>query len=211
MLSVKSTLWNLFLAVIPVVAGWLLAALMPLTKQSKVLWLILLPLAVFWFVFLPNTCYLLTEWRHFLYDPQFQALHNRADNYRPAMIQVAQWGLFYVAYSGAGVVCFAAAIRPVARQMAQMKLHPNLWAAPFFFLVSLGVYMGLIVRLNSWDLVQRPQYVWNVAINALTYLPLLKVIVVFALILWLVYFLMDAWADGLALRLQKLGLSPGKK
>lgn len=207
MLSWKWTFWNLFLAVLPVAAGWLIAALLPLTKQSKILWFILLPLAVCWLAFLPNTCYLLTEWRHFLYDPNFQALHERADTFRPAMIQVAQWGLFYLAYSGFGVVCFAAAIRPIARQMAQRKLQPNLWAAPFFFLVSLGVYMGLIVRLNSWDIVKRPAYVWSVAVNSLTTPSLLKVILVFALLLWLLYFLMDTWADGLSARLQKYGLS----
>jgi uncharacterized membrane protein len=206
MLSWKWTLWNLSLAVLPVIAGWVLAALLPLTKQSKILWLVLLPLAVCWLAFLPNTCYLLTEWRHFLYDPNFQNLHARADTYRPAMIQVAQWGLFYLAYSGFGVVCFAAAIRPIARQMDYRKLQPNLWAAPFFFLVSLGVYMGLIVRLNSWDIVRRPGYVWNVALNALLTPALLKVLVIFALLLWLLYFLMDTWADGLTARLHKYGI-----
>jgi uncharacterized membrane protein len=206
MLSWKWTLWNLFLAVVPVIAGWVVAALLSRTKRSRLLWLILLPAALFWLAFLPNTCYLLTEWRHFLYDPQFQSLHDRADAYRPAMIKVAEWGLFYLAYSGFGMVCFTAAIRPVARQAARRKLHPNLWAAPFFLLVSLGVYMGLIVRLNSWDLIKRPGYVWDVAVGAMTNPTLLKVIGGFALLLWLGYFLMDAWADGLTARLQKMRL-----
>lgn len=206
MLSWKWTLWNLFLAFVPVVAGWVVAALLPRTKRSRLLWLLLLPAALFWLAFLPNTCYLLTEWRHFLYDPQFQSLHDRADSYRPAMIKVAEWGLFYLAYSGFGMVCFTAAIRPVARQAARRKLMPNLWATPFFLLVALGVYMGLIVRLNSWDILKRPGHVWDVAVGAMTNPALLKVIVIFALLLWLGYFLMDAWADGMMARLQKMRL-----
>jgi uncharacterized membrane protein len=206
MLSWKWTLWNLSLAFAPVVMGWAVAALLARTKRSRLLWLVLLPVAIVWLAFLPNTCYLLTEWRHFLYDPQFQSLHDRADVFRPAMIKVAEWGLFYIAYSGFGMVCFTAAIRPVARQAARSKLMPNLWAAPFFFLVSLGVYMGLIVRLNSWDIIKRPGHVWEVAVSALTNPVLLKVIGIFGLLLWLVYFLMDAWADGLMARLHKLKL-----
>lgn len=207
MQSVRWILWNLFLAAIPVGAAYLLAwgAGALTVRKRRVPWLVWLPLAVFWFAFLPNTCYLLTEWRHFLFDQHFEMLRGNAETNR-MKLTVAKYGLFFLLYSGFGVLCFALSIRPVEALLRKAKINPLPWAVPFFFLISLGVYMGLIVRLNSWDIVTRPGYVFDIALNALLNLSLLKTMVFFAALLWILYEVVDIWVDGLMERLARNGL-----
>src|SRR5262245_2976541 len=107
--------WNIFLAAIPVVAAYLLAmgAERWTVRRKLVPWPVWLPLALIWFAFLPNTCYLLTEWRHFLFDPHFTDLRDAAASNRALMLRVAKQGLFFLVYSGIGVLCFALSIRHI--------------------------------------------------------------------------------------------------
>lgn len=205
MQSVRWILWNLSLAAIPVVAAYLLAAgADALTLRRRwIPWPLWIPLALFWFAFLPNTCYLLTEWRHFLFDPHFENTRAAAEANRVEMLRVARHGLFFLCYSGFGVLCFALSIRPVEWLLRRAKINPLLLAVPFFFLNALGVYMGLIVRLNSWDIVTRPDYVLEVAFNAVRNPLLLQTILCFAALLWLMYETVDIWLDGLQTRLSR--------
>jgi uncharacterized membrane protein len=208
MQSWRWILWNLSLAVIPVVVGYLLAAGAQTwtLRRRRVPWIAWLPLALVWFAFLPNTCYLLTEWRHFLFDAHFTSLRNAADTNRTLMLNVARQGLFFLIYSGVGVLCFALSIRPIEQLLRQTRAPLLPWAVPFFFLTSLGVYMGLIVRLNSWDILTRPGYVLGIAVHAMTTPLVLKTILVFAVLLWMLYELVDIWVDGAAARLAHGGL-----
>lgn len=77
----------------------------------------------------------------------------------------------------------------------------RVWAFPFFAIVSLGVYLGLVLRFNSWDLLVRPAAVWK-AIMEITHRPLLAIfIAAFGLFLWVAYEALDIWIDGLKWRL----------
>ena len=80
---------------------------------------------------------------------------------------------------------------------------------PFFLLTSLGVYLGLIVRLNSWDIVTRPGRVLDIAVRAVLNPLLLETILVFAFLLWLLYETVDIWVDGLMDRLRGKIVSTG--
>jgi len=207
MLSIHWIAWNILLAVIPVAAAYLLAAGIETysLKPGGITWLIWLPLIVVWFVFLPNTCYLLTEWRHFLYDPIFTTWRMSTDNNSVSRLIVARQGLFFLVYSGVGVVCYTLSIRPIERMLRRTRVNPVLLALPFFFLTSLGVYMGLIRRLNSWDIIKHPLIVWEAAAHAVTTPLLLEVIGVFALLLWLLYEIANIWVDGVAQRFGRNG------
>ena len=64
----SNVVWNFFLALIPVVLAFVIYYGVQRDKRRddpahKVFWL---GLMFIWLVFLPNTCYLVTEWRHFL-------------------------------------------------------------------------------------------------------------------------------------------------
>lgn len=199
-------LYNIFLASIPVLLGYALAAWLN-RKRSKRGWtplfvLVTVLLTAAWLAFLPNTCYLLTEWRHYIFSPAMADLRAAADTNR-SRLHFASFGLFYVIYSGVGVLCFALAIRPVDRALSRRPVPKPLLAIPFFLLLSLGVYMGLIVRLNSWDLVLRPGLVWATWMHAAETPALLRAILIFAFLLWLLYLVVDIWIDGVELRLRK--------
>lgn len=207
----RGVVWNVMLAVVPVVQAYALAWLLGLKSKNRLLTLVIgLPLAVGWLVFLPNTCYLLTEWRHLLFDPQWADLLDRAHMDRTAMLRTAKWALLFLAYSGTGVLLFTLAIRPMERWLRSVKKPFYLFAPVLFFLTSLGVYLGLIERLNSWDIIRRPQEVLSSAKTALMSPPLLFSIVVFALLLWALYEAVDIWVDGIAQRLPWIKTSGAK-
>ena len=199
---VKGVFWNLMLAAVPVALGYGFGALMARKgKAGPAIWLIAAPVLLGWILFLPNTCYLLTEWRHLLFDRQWESLLDRAHMDRTAMLRTAKWALLFLGYSGVGVLLFTLSVRPIERWLRAAG-KPFYWLAPpLFFVTSLGVYLGLIERLNSWDVVQRPMLVWREALTALGSSPLLFSIVVFALLLWGLYEAVDIWVDGVAERL----------
>jgi uncharacterized membrane protein len=194
-------IWNLFLAVIPVVLGYGLAWSLGGRGKRRLPKLVCGLLALVWLAFLPNTCYLLTEWRHLLFDPRWEGLLDRAHEDRLAMLITAKWALFFLAYSGTGLLLFTLAIRPVERGVRSTGRNPIVYAPFLFFLVSLGVYLGLIVRLNSWDLWNRPLFVGKTAVQALLSPTLLISILIFAVLLWIIYEAVDLWVDGVATRL----------
>jgi len=203
----RSVAWNLFLAAIPVALAYGLAwGLGGRGRQRHLPPWICLPLALVWLAFLPNTCYLLTEWRHLLFDRRWAALLDAGSSDRRAMLSTAKWALFFLAYSGTGVLLFTLAIRPIEGWLRASGRHTPLYAPPFFFLISLGVYLGLIVRLNSWDLAHRPLYCWQQALEALANPTPLASIAIFALILWITYEAVDLWVEGVMERLRRWGI-----
>jgi uncharacterized membrane protein len=200
--------WNLLLAVIPVALAYLLAWLLRKRLKPAGIVLLALPLGIAWLAFLPNTCYLLTEWRHLLFDNRWEPLLDAGHQSRVAMYQTAKWALFFLVYSGTGIFLFVLGVRPMEHWLRSTGQKSFLYAPPFFFLVSLGVYLGLVLRLNSWDLVRRPQFVLNVALEAVTSRPLLAAIGIFAAILWALYEGADIWVDGVRARFGKGGGAP---
>jgi uncharacterized membrane protein len=201
----RHDLWNLFLAIVPVILGVGLGwGLRGKGKQRNLPLWVCLPLAAAWLAFLPNTCYLLTEWRHLLFDARWEPLLDAGSHDRAAMFSVAKWSLFFLAYTGVGVLCLALAVRPVEHALRAARQKFYLYAPMLFFLTSLGVYLGLIVRLNSWDLWNRPLFVWRTAIDALLNPTLLTAVCVFGVVLWAMYEAVDLWVDGIADRVKRL-------
>jgi len=196
--------WNTFLALIPVVAGYAMYTLYRIPRRRTIpVKVAMVVLGIVWLAFMPNTCYLLTEWRHFLARVGYSNLYSEWHVSRTAAVELMTYTLFYMFYSGIGVLTFALAIRPVVWLMRQVRLTPWVWAIPFFLLMSLGVYLGLILRLNSWDIITRPEYVWMSVMGALRNHGLMFIVTAFAGFLWLVYSVMDVWVDGLILRLRR--------
>ncbi len=195
--------WNLSLAAIPVVLGQFLAW-WGITLRGKIkrpLWSIpLVIIGILWLAFLPNSCYLLTEWRHFFFDPAFVNMRHAAITNEERLV-VAQYGFFFIIYSLVGVLFYGLSIRPVVKLLRSMKLPTPLLAVPFFVLVSLGVYLGLIVRFNSWQVITDFSVVWATAVHAAEAQELRTVILVFALLLWVLYIIVDIWIDGASARI----------
>lgn len=210
-MSFGTLLWlgtDLFLAAFPVVLAVVIArGLRRDIGAGGIRWGVRLPLLLLWLLFLPNTCYLLTEWRHYLRD-----IHDRSvyypvyglGQYPPG----ATWGLlgltaFYLAYTSAGLLAFCLALRPLNFFACQ---HWSKAAAPLraavCLLCSLGVFFGLVYRLNSWDIIYPAMAAGTVkvALHSLLSPALLTLVCLFALILWLLYAAFEIWIEGASRR-----------
>ena len=198
--------WNTFLAVIPIVLALLVYRLARpsfarLSIASKAL---TLAVGAAWLFFLPNTCYLLTEWRHYLEQLGYTSLQWRWHTDSGALVELMMYTLFYMCYSGIGLLTFALAVRPVARVFRNSGADLWVWGFPLFILNSLGVYLGLILRYNSWEMLTRPSQIWASVASISTRPVLFSFIIAFAGFLWLAYVITDIWVDGFVARWKQI-------
>jgi uncharacterized membrane protein len=136
--------WNLALAWVPLVAALALDDVRstPLSLQ--------LPLLAIWLAFFPNAPYLVTDLIHI--DPQdHTAIGILGD---AGLVSVAPVGL---ALGFSSLMLVERSVRDrfggrLALSVAVLSL----------VLASLGIYLGRVIRLNSWDLLTRPRLVGSV-------------------------------------------------
>jgi uncharacterized membrane protein len=142
-----------------------------------------------------------TEWRHFIEtimrSPQlyWEAKHNG-----DVFISLIGASAFYFFYSGSGLICFFLSIYPL-----DVLFKPPWILRPlFFFLCSLGVYLGLIDRFNSWQVLSHPHEILHAAHVAILRPHLLLLICGFSIILWLFYGIFGLTMDGAKARFRRL-------
>lgn len=200
-------LWNLFLAIIPVALAFLIARGVRHDRRGGglVRWGLWLPLAFIWLIFLPNSCYLLTEWRHYFETLTSSPLYAQARLGGDGRFDFFVITGFYFFYSGAGLLAFFLAVWPLDRLTRPRLGRMGAALRPLIFpLCGLGVYLGLMRgRFNSWDLVNIHRLTDLLTTTALVFQRphLLFLILAFGATLWLLYVLFDIWMDGLAWRL----------
>lgn len=196
--------WNVFLAIVPVALAWMLVGVLRRgTMPGK--WLLGLPLAAAWLFFLPNSPYLLTGWRHFFSRLEAMDLLDRMQASRHDFLYFLLLFGAFIIYTALGPITFAAAIRPVHRWAKESRIPAWLMAVPFFLLVSLGVYLGLVLRFNTWDLLSNPTPILDASLDVLRKPLLMALIGAFAGVLWLAYWMVDIWFDGLIGRFKHVG------
>lgn len=207
-----SVIWivgNLFLASLPVALAFGIARGLrrDAAAARPLRWGVWLPLLAVWLLFLPNTCYLLTEWRHYLCDIHdrsvYYPIYGRGQYPPAATFSLLSLTAFYLAYTGAGLAAFFLALWPLhrlARQRWGRAAEPA--RAAVCFLCSLGVFLGLAPRFNSWDVVHPAlaSAVLSTALQALLRPLLLASVCAFAAILWLLYALFEIGMDGPTVR-----------
>lgn len=192
------------LALIPVCLAYMILWIARRRNMSPLRKGIVALLGIVWLLFLPNTCYLLTEWRHYLEMIDRHDLYLRSQDNSVLFMHLTAWGMFYLLYSGFGMITFALAIRPVERVAAQRGASIWFWAAPLFVALSSGVYLGLVLRFNSWDTMSRPDQIWQAIVDIGGRPRLAAFIVGFGGFLWIAYEALDLWVDGLTERWSKL-------
>jgi uncharacterized membrane protein len=131
--------WNLFLAWLPL--GFALLLVHAWRRQAPRAELVAIGAA--WLVFLPNAPYVVTDFvhlgdRHRLYDA----------------VVLASFAFTALALGFASLLL----VQVVATRVAGAAVGWTV-AASALFLSSVGVYLGRVQRLNSWDVVQRPRLV----------------------------------------------------
>ena len=112
---------------------------------------------------------------------------------------------FYLLYTGAGLWTFFLAVWPLDR-LTRRRLGRATLAlqAAIFTLCALGVYLGLIWRFNTKDILHphKLAVIVQVIAGTLQSPALDLLILVFAAILWGLYALFDIWMDGALARIR---------
>jgi uncharacterized membrane protein len=137
-------LWNLALAWVPFVAALALDDVRSTPLRLQV------PLLGLWLAFFPNAPYLVTDLIHI--DPADHAATGILGD--AALVSVAPVGL---------ALGFSSLLLVERMVRERFGARPALVVAVLSLAVaSLGIYLGRVVRLNSWDLLTRPRVVGSV-------------------------------------------------
>lgn len=194
------TLWNLFLAASPVVLAVAITRRLDDPVRSRRQVAGTATLLVAWLLLLPNAPYLLTEFRHFLFDAPFRALTARASSDPGALRLSAMWGALFAGYGAAGLLAYVLAVRPLERRLPVRGVRLIACRAALAAVVALGVWLGLSPRFNSWDAVFHPVEVLSSALWAVTHAATLLSILAFAAALFVLHTAFDLALDGVRRR-----------
>ncbi|QZZ22728.1 DUF1361 domain-containing protein [Leptothermofonsia sichuanensis E412] len=183
-------LWNLFLAIIPLVLSfWLFRRKTP---ERLPIWWILLAIYI---AFLPNAPYLLTDIVHLIRGIRV--------GYSAAVISLIFVPLHFCAIL-IGFEAYVIALINQGHYLKRIGLRQYvLWSELVtHFLCAIGIFLGRFRRYNSWDLVSDPRDLLYQTLDDLTSkLPLLIIVVTF-IILTVLYWVMKQVTLGLILRIR---------
>lgn len=188
--------WNLFLALVPLALGLRLArGISPRKPGDSLSRGAIVALGAGWLLCLPNAPYLMTDVRHFLFDPRWRNITAHGHVSYDAMFASAAWAVGFLSYGMVGLILFWAALRPVERAAKAAGVRTGRWILPLCALVSFGVYLGLIYRFNSWDVLNRPGRIFHSVIATFTRVRSVAAIGLFAIFLWVAHRLLDLVHD----------------
>ncbi|HEX6332952.1 MAG TPA: DUF1361 domain-containing protein [Flavisolibacter sp.] len=130
--------WNLFLAVVP----YLITRNLGSVSKPVSRWRLLVTAAV-WLLFIPNAFYIITDLFHLVErDPV------------PLWFDLA----LILSFVWNGIILGILSVRQMEMALEQRFRLPSEWVfiLPVMFLNALGVYIGRVLRYNSWDILARP-------------------------------------------------------
>lgn len=167
--------WNVLLAFVPYA---LAVRLYRKNVRRTRLWWIGIGLFL---LFLPNTAYIITDVVHF----------EKPLKYFPDPIILTLAAVQFLALELAGYWLFVESYRKFERYILKRKdLDAGTVRIFMFLLISVGVFVGRFVRLNSWDLLIAPASVVAV-VPSLIKLSALFFIAIFTVLLLLIYSIHD--------------------
>ncbi len=168
--------WNVFLALIPLIFGWLV-----FVTHQKVL---KVACALIWFLFLPNTLYLITDLPHIIW--QWHHMHLAG--------QIAL-ALQYLTLVLIGMVTFILALYPVEKTLLRSSWLKKKSLIPLFvivtnFFIGIGIVLGRVMRINSWDVIVDISKVISASFSIFNSQELMLLVVFFGVFANVYYF---AW------------------
>lgn len=141
----KPMLFNLFLAWIPLVCVGiaLLAFLASVLRGEGLFWVTIVLLGI-WFVFFPNSTYLVTEFHHL----------------RDEKADIPYWfdTIMILSLALCGLLLGSFSLLLVHELLLIYLPGPLTWVifVAYLFLSNVGIYIGRFLRFNSWDVVTNP-------------------------------------------------------
>lgn len=145
-LKLRWLFWNLFLAVLPMIFALPVNSLLSWRKHWGPFSLLM---AAGWLLFLPNSCYMITDLIHL----ESSGLIGYNGTY---LMDLKGW--VEIIYLGAGIfLAIIAGLFSTSLIHQPMKLRKHgllnlIWIGVISLLCGYGVYIGRFLRLNSWDI-----------------------------------------------------------
>lgn len=129
-------IWNLFLAFLPYFFSSKLIETLPGTFHFY-------GLSFLWILFLPNSFYLLTDFIHLHYVSSLQFAYNTI------LLSCFTLAGFYAG-------CISMMQIHFLLEMKYAKQKVQIITTSISYLTAFGVYLGRILRFNSWDIITNP-------------------------------------------------------
>ena len=168
--------WNLILAFVPLGIG---AMLFRAGNRRTVGWWMGFALFV---AFLPNAPYVMSD-----------LVHLPADARAASSMKVVLLGLLplYTCYIVAGLQAYVLSLRLLRKYMkttgSRFLVAVDIGAA---FCAAVGVFLGRVDRVNSWDPLLHPERMWSALLSLPGHVPLImvttSVILIAAMAVWVV-------------------------
>jgi uncharacterized membrane protein len=161
--------WNLFLALVPLALAWVLFR--PGIRRGAAWW----AGVVAFFLFLPNSAYVLTDVVHLMRDV-------RATDSDLALITLylPAYGVFFAVGLSAyalSLMRLQSYLRVEAPRLPWLPLELCIHAA-----VAVGIFLGRVKRLNSWEVFTSPSEVTDTLPALATRFPLLFIAFTFVVL-----------------------------
>ncbi len=136
------------------------------------------PLFILWFLFLPNTIYLVTDIQHYL--PQLLKVDSLG------ILLISGQYLFLILF---GILSYFAGMIPIEKFFRRKRINNYWWVFLIFnFAIAFAVVLGKIERTHSWYVFTQPARVVNDITSVLNNYWLLGFVVSFGVFLNLIYF-----------------------
>lgn len=169
--------YNVALALIAVLAGWLLLFI----PKKPIFFIICLGI---WFFFLPNTIYIITDLEHLIRQVHLVT----AVNSRLLLI------IEYLIFIAIGLVSYVLALYPVEQLLLKTILKRKKNLDTFLlvllnFLIGFGITLGRIERVNSWWVITKTSTVFSSIFTLFSSPNQLVLVILFGLFANLFYFL----------------------
>jgi uncharacterized membrane protein len=168
-------IWNLFLGYVPYFMSSQLKSTVPGTYKFYLL-------LIGWLLFIPNSFYLLTDFVH---------LHHHSD------LQYLFDALLLTFFSIAGFYDGITSMLQIQGllEMKYSSQKSRYLMTALCYLSSFGVYLGRILRFNSWDIVSNPIKLFSNILSSLQHFQTYEFVIRFGTFILIVYSISHLLSD----------------
>lgn len=168
-------IWNLFLGYIPYFISLEIKSTVPGTYKFYLL-------LIGWLLFIPNSFYLVTDFVH---------LHHNSD--LQYIFDVILLTFFSIAGFYAGISSMLHIHRLLEMKYSAEKCRQILIS--LCYIISFGVYLGRILRFNSWDVVSNPIRLFMTILKSLDNIYVYEFTLLFGTFVLIVYSISNLLSD----------------
>lgn len=168
-------IWNLFLGYIPYFLSSQIKSTVPGTYKFYLL-------MIGWLLFIPNAFYLLTDFVHLHHNSDLQYLFD-------ALLLT----FFSVAGFYSGISSMLHIHRLLEMKYSSQKCQRIL--ITLCYLISFGVYLGRILRFNSWDIISNPIRIFMTIFKSLDNIQVYEFTLLFGTFVLIVYSISNLLSD----------------